>query len=182
VSATLWFDRTREHVWRVPDDVELPPGDLEIRSFDGATARVHGPALTEWLLEKDQARKAVFDDLSASAAHAGRALSGVAAGWWAEARGAVPEDWSWSDLERRLGPMEEWFDRAQAQDTVQQGREALENAAREARATWKRAARVARSAATSGWAVGKVVLDNPELAETASRWAESLAGKKKPHP
>ena len=160
MSATLWFDRGRRHVWRVPDDVDLPPGHQEILSFDGAVARVDPAALTPWLLEKGQARQAILDDLSGAARHAGRALTGVAAGWWAEARASLPED-------------------SQPQGRVQQGREAVEQAAREARATWKRAARVARSAATSGWAVGKVVLENPEIAETASRIASAMAGAKK---
>lgn len=175
MSTTVWFDATREHFWRIPDDAQVPEGDLELRALTGERRSVDPDALAQWGLSREQARWAVAEELRDAAARAGRAIGSVAQDAWADATAALPEEWSWDELERRMGPMDTWLDELQVRETVEASREQVERTARQARDTLRRAGRVAGSAMRSARTLGKVMLDNPELAERASRLAEAVA-------
>lgn len=179
-GSTIWFDGSREHFWRVPEGAELPPGDLEIRNLSGERRTVEAGSLDAWAIPPEQTRRAVLDELRAAARHTAGALGVTAQGWWTQALSALPEEVSWQELERRLGPMDTWV--STSQETVKTGRESVQRTARQARDTVRRASRVASSTVRSARTVGKIVLDNPELAETASRWAETLAGRGRKDP
>lgn len=179
-GSTIWFDDTREHFWRVPDGEEMPPGNLSIRNLSGDSRSVEAGSLDAWAIPAEETRRAVLDELRAAARHTAGALGVTAQGWWTQALSALPEEVSWDELERRLGPMDTWV--ATSQETVKTGRESVQRTARQARDTLRRAGRVASSTVRSARTVGKVVLDNPELAETATRWAETLAGRGRKDP
>lgn len=170
----VWFDEPRERFWRIPDDVIVPPGPTPLRSLTGGQVHADVDGLDAYLLDRDQARQAVREELRAAATHASRALGAAAQDVWLQASGRMPE-LSWDDLEERLGPMETWIDADVLSERWRTGREQVEARTRQARATLKRAGRVASSAVKSARAMGKVILENPEMAEQASRWAEVLS-------
>jgi hypothetical protein len=182
MGSTIWFDRARDRFWRVPNSYDPPPGDLEVRSLAGASRRVQAGCLDPWLLPRDEARQAVVEELRDAARHTAGALGAAARDAWHQARHAVEEGAGWAELERRLGRLDTWLDRSRAQEAVDRGRTRVQETTRQARDTVKRASRVASSAVRSARAMGKVVLDHPELAETASRWAEALGGREDPAP
>ena len=174
MSTRVWFDGPRERFWQVPADVEIPPGATTLRSLTGGSVQADVDAIEVYRLEREAARRAVREELRDAANHAGRALGAAAQDVWLQASGALPER-SWEDLEARLGPMHTWIDADVLQDRWREGREQVERTTRQARATLQRAGRVASSAVKSARAVSKVVMDNPDLAEKASRWAEVLS-------
>lgn len=167
----VWFDADREHFWLVPEDAIIPAGNTPIRSLTGGKVHADVDAMDAYALEREDARRAVREELRDAASHAGRALGAAAQDAWVQASDQLP-DLSWKDLEERLGPMDTWIDG----EAWKASREQVESRARQARATIRRAGRVATSAVKSARAMGKVVLENPELAEQASRWAEVLSG------
>jgi len=173
--SRVWFDAGRERFWRVPEDVPIPPGTTPLRSLTGGRVEADPSQMDAWLLQRDQARKAVREELSSAAGFAGSAIGAAVQDVWLRASGSVA-DVSWDDLEDRLGPMHTWIDADALQDRWRTGREQVEERARQARATLQRAGRVASSAVRSARVVGKVVMDNPDIAEKASRWAEALSG------
>jgi hypothetical protein len=175
MSTTVWFDATREHFWRIPDAEVLDEGDLELRALTGERRSVDPDRLAAWALTREQARWAIAEELRDAAKHAGRAIGSVAQDAWSDATSALPDEWSWAELERRMGPMDTWLDELHVKETVEAGREQVQRTARQARDTWRRASRVAGSAVRSARTIGKVVLDNPELAERASKLAEAVA-------
>ena len=173
--SRVWFDGDREHFWQVPDDVTIPPGDVPLRSLTGGHVSADTTQMDAFILEKDQARRAVREELRSAAGFAGMALGTAVQEAWLQASGQIA-DLSWDDLEDRLGPMHTWIDADALQDRWRTGREQVEERARQARAPLQRAGRVASSAVRSARVVGKVVMDNPDLAEKASRWAEAISG------
>lgn len=186
MSAQVWFDQPRERFWRVPEGVEIPSGTTVIRSLTGGRTQADVDALADWALPREQARRAVMDELRHATQHASRALGAAAQDVWSQASAQLPQDLTWAEMEARLGPMYTWAEQVRAraeqirvQETVASGREQVERTAKQAKETLQRAGRVAGSAVRSARAVGRVVLDNPELAERASRWAEVLANSNK---
>ncbi|MFK7930655.1 MAG: hypothetical protein AB8H79_20885 [Myxococcota bacterium] len=176
MSGAVWFDANRERFWRVPPEHSIPAGTTQIRSLTGGACSADIDALSEFSLPRDQARRAVIEELRAATEHAGRAFGAAAADVWTQAAAQLPQDLSWQELEARLGPMTTWTQQVKSRaDKLQ-----IQQTAKQAQATLKRAGRVAGSAVRSAKAVGRVVLDNPEMVERASRWAEVFAGSTKP--
>lgn len=167
----VWFDAARERFWQIPEDVVIPAGNTPLRSLTGGRLHADTDRMDAYLLERDQARRAVREELREAAGHASRALGAAAQDAWVQASDQLPE-LSWKDLEERIGPMDTWIDG----ESWKAGRESVEARAKQARATLKRAGRVASTAVKSARVMGKVVLDNPDLAEQATRWAEALSG------
>lgn len=172
--SRVWFDTAR-NFWAIPDDLEIPEGETVLRNLTGGQIRAEVGALEAYKLEGPDARRAVREELRVAANHAGRALGAAAHDVWLQASGQLPE-LSWDDLEARLGPMDTWIDADALQGRWKAGREQVESRAKQARDTLRRASRVASSAVRSARAMGKVVIENPDLAERASRWAEVLSG------
>ena len=175
MSHTVWFDAGRHHFWRVPDDAELPEGDVEIRNLSGGRRSVDVAALDDFVIPREEARQAVLDQLRDAASTAGRALGAMAQSWLEDAQAMVPEGMSLSDLEERLGPMEGWLDNESVKERFGEASDSVRRTAKQAQDTLRRTGRVAGSAVRSARVVGKVMLDNPELAETAGKVASAMA-------
>ncbi|MFT7521548.1 MAG: phage tail tape-measure protein, partial [Kiritimatiellia bacterium] len=175
MTHTVWFDASRDNFWRIPDESELADGDVEIRNLAGERRHVNAQSLEPHMVDREDARQAIFEQLRAAASTAGRALGAMAQGWLEDAQSVMPNGVSFEDLEERLGPMEGWLDSERAKETLQSGADSVRRTAQQAQDTLKRTSRVAGSAMRSARVVGKVMLDNPELAQTAGRMAQAVA-------
>jgi hypothetical protein len=180
-GATVWFDAERARFWRIPDDAALPAGPLTLHALTGARRHADPDALPPYALDREDARRAVVDELIGAARTAGRALGAVAHDVADRAASHLPSDatWelprelSWAELEARLGPMTTWAGADRAREIVGQSADRVRATARRASDAVSRTTRLAATTARSAHAIGRVIAEHPELAETATRLAEA---------
>ena len=51
----VWFDRAREHFYAIPEDAELPEGELKLHSLRGQIWRVRPEDVAAWEISREAA-------------------------------------------------------------------------------------------------------------------------------
>ena len=72
-TTRFWFDRAREHFYAIPEDAELPEGDLTLHSLRGQIWRVRAEDVAAWELSREEATASMGEHINAA---------------WGEMRGA----------------------------------------------------------------------------------------------
>lgn len=188
MATSVWFDDERTRFWRIPDDAQLPAGPLRLSALTGERRLVDPDEARRFEIPREHARQAVVEELLGAARHTRRAVGAIARDLAGEAVAHLPtgvswaEDLSWAELEARLGPMTSWRTADRAREIVGSGADRIRSTAKQAGETLARTRYIAGSTYRSARAIGKIVVEHPELAETASQLAAAWARARRAGP
>ena len=72
-TTRFWFDRARKHFYAIPEDAELPEGELTLHSLRGQVWRVNSEDVAAWEVSREEATASMGEHINAA---------------WGEMRGA----------------------------------------------------------------------------------------------